>query len=433
MQLPIKSPRLDAAKGWLYEHPKTTIGIVVFLFLFITLPAWFGSVWQLFTTKPFFVWLAERVKTMEFSAYWITAPIGVLAFLFVLYLLWSGRRTAGGDASQRGDRLIKVAANVQPEHASDTQSCPDKRVHRVADTQAQHIDHYVILKKIVTGDQQLTADVPSIVFSIEVRNESIFDISIDMDVENGYVYFAYQLLAERKILRYKGENIPPRSTGTITFEQRLSTTEAALIFKNLDDANINFHFDRLIIYISGGTDYPQVTRKSLDIPKDIEVNEASPEDLKARVAFLTSELATSEGRAEKIKLLKEDLRSIESQLFQRVKITRALSETMGYGKALYNKCQASNMEYPKDEVDEWASRLWDVLRGCFEENDIEKFYSGIDERCPGYERGVARLIKVPEANAERHLWFHYHLKRLYELITEQFNATTIVHKEEGQP
>jgi hypothetical protein len=106
---------------------------------------------------------------------------------------------------------------------------------------------------------------------------------------------------------------------------------------------------------------------------------------------------------------------------------------MGYGKALYNKCQTSNMTYPKDEVDDWASYLWDVLRGCYEEKDIEKFYSGIDERCPGYERGIPRLIKVPEVNEERHLWFHYHLKRLHDLITEQFNATTIVHKEEGQP
>jgi hypothetical protein len=317
------------------------------------------------------------------------------------------------------DREAADSPNMTQSMTGVKEPCPDKRVHVVADTQAKHIDHYVILTKIATGDQKLTADVPSIIFGLEVRNESVFDISIDMDVENSHVFFGEQLLAERKILLSRSENIPPRSTGTLTFEQRLSSTEAALISKFQSEANTKLRFDRLNIIITGGTDCPQVARKYLEIPKDIEVNEALPKDLKARIAFLQSELAESEGHAETITRLREEQQSVESQLSRRARVVRALSEVVGYGKAIEDKCQPSNMEYPKHEIDEWARHLWTALRWSFEEDAIEKFYLGLDPRCPGYEYGVLKIIEVPEPNAERHLWFSYHLLRLTALINEQ--------------
>jgi hypothetical protein len=100
MVIPNKLKWRETLGQWLEEHPAWAITLAVLSFFFIFLPQWGSSVWQLFSEKPFFVWLSDKVRTMQlaFSPNWITAPLGLIGILFIVYLLF--RRRAKADESQ---------------------------------------------------------------------------------------------------------------------------------------------------------------------------------------------------------------------------------------------------------------------------------------------------------------------------------------------
>jgi len=291
------------------------------------------------------------------------------------------------------------------------------------EAQGKSIDSHVEVEKVYFCYQELQTPMLKSVFGIDFRNKSVFDISID-EIAEGHIEFEGVVLEAKPIIISPSGTIGTGGKGIITIEQRLSRAEADFIASK-DMKSAQFNLQHLNIPIKGARFSPSKP-PYLDIPKHLH------SDPQAAIDLLNSQMAIeAQNYNDIIERLKQEQQFVEAQLWQRVKTTRALSNAMGYGKAINDRCQSENMTYPKSEIDEWAGRLWDALRWCFEEADIETFYSKIDPKCPGYERGVPRVIKVPEQNAERQLWLFYHLKRLSELINEQQHATTIIRKEEG--
>lgn len=106
---------------------------------------------------------------------------------------------------------------------------------------------------------------PKISFGLLIRNESIFDITVDNEIM-GHISFGGQILSEKLILVYNGlQNTGHLVGGGLTLEQRLSRPEAELIAKTYD----KFYFDKLIITIRGGNDFRQIVKpQSLIIGRD---------------------------------------------------------------------------------------------------------------------------------------------------------------------
>jgi hypothetical protein len=294
----------------------------------------------------------------------------------------------------------------------------------MAGEQAQGIRSHVEVQKVYFCYQELETPMLKCVFGINFINKSVYNISVEGKV-GGHIEVNGTPLAEPPLIISPSGTIALGDIGVITLEQRLTRAEADFIASK-DPKTIEYNLSKLLLTIKGER-FAEREGQYLEIPKGLH------KDPQAEIDSLKSEIAgLSQNHAETIKRLERERQYAEFQIWRRVKVTRVLSEVMGYGKAIGDRCDLSNMEYPRDEIEEWARRLWDVLRWCFEEADIETFYSKIDSKCPGYERGPVRIIKIPEQNAERHLWFHYHLKRLSELINEQQHTATIVREEEDQ-
>lgn len=82
---------------WLWEHPKTTTGLVIGFLVFVFLPQWAGALWYWFTTDapvPTVLKKIEPLPVFTFSLSWITGPIGVLLLALTFLLLASGKKRA---------------------------------------------------------------------------------------------------------------------------------------------------------------------------------------------------------------------------------------------------------------------------------------------------------------------------------------------------
>jgi hypothetical protein len=296
-------------------------------------------------------------------------------------------------------------------------------LHNIADAQAKDISSYVKVEKVYFCYQELQTPMLKTVFGIDYRNKSVFNITIEKTV-SGYIEFegtrldATPLIISDQITGIGG-------TGTITLEQRLTRPEADLIASK-DLKYAEFDLTKLAITIKG-ENFTSSEPPCLEIPKRLYT------DPQAEIALLKSEIAAHiENQKEELARIDKVRQAAEIQLWERVEIVDRLSKVMGYGEAIYEKGKELNLTYPKHDIDEWGKLLWKNLALCYGKSDIEKFYSHIDPKCPGYERGAVRVIQVPESNEDRQLWLFYHLYRLSELIREQHHSPLAVRSGENQ-
>jgi hypothetical protein len=393
MQLPLKSKRLEAMREWLYEHPKTTLALVLFLFFFITLPAWFASVWQLFTGKPFFVWLAEGMKTMEFSAYWITVPLGVLAFLFVVYLLWSGRQTAGVNKSSKDDKLVVVAESQNSEHTSDP------HIEEIADYQRKTLRRYVLVENCEINSSSLSEGKLYIEFIFNLVNYSMYYVSIPMvegEPVKGSIRFKGDMLSgEAKLSANEVKNCPPHSRKLFIIRQWISRDEAAEISQALEKSGNLFDFSEADVYVSGGDKHPNVETDKLDLTRGMQ-----NADLENKIVQL--EALQKQHQAELI------------EWNRRRTIVEKLRWLAGRGDELdwqlerqIERKQADRQPLPTGDLKRWLTELEVTLRDSFGETGVTSFYKGN----AGYP--------IPESFSEQQNWLHVYRKRLTEIIMDQ--------------
>jgi len=264
MFIPIHPKRLDAAKNWLYDHKLYAIILSLFVLLFIFLPQWGSAVWQLFTDKPFFVWLSERTKTMQFSAYWITVPIGSLAFLFIVYLLLTGRHRIQTEELPAGETTAEAIA-IAP--------CPDKWLHAIAEGDKRNINrqvHIVFLKVDYAGLAEITQYV-EIIF--KVINASVYHITIDKQIQDGAVYLNNTKLNPKQTeILGSLENIArgEQEKRLLVIQQWLTPAEAERISKPLSDDK--FNLSRLSLRVSGGYDGADVKSQRLFLPSSVPIH-----------------------------------------------------------------------------------------------------------------------------------------------------------------
>ena len=71
---------------WSYPSRHPVVWTIICFFV-SSFPQWFASVWSLYTSQPFIPWAKENVGIVmpTISALWITVPLGLLMFGFLLY------------------------------------------------------------------------------------------------------------------------------------------------------------------------------------------------------------------------------------------------------------------------------------------------------------------------------------------------------------
>lgn len=273
-------PITRVARKWLRKHPYLAMLFAALSAVLISLPQWASSAWALFSNKPLFPALVDRITDVHlshFSVYWITTPLGIVLLIGILYLLVTGRRTTAEE--------FPVGARDAEQIESDG-GCRGQWLHDMADSQLHHIARHVRLERPYSYEHRLTDPIPSISFKFPIRNHSLFDISIDENVQ-GEIYYDSTELAEPRIVRYHSTDISFQELGGLSIEQRLTPTEAT----HISTMKGTFHFSALRIMIKGGTQFPQVTPQRLGITDHEHAlamsDEVSPESQK---------IAESEGK-----------------------------------------------------------------------------------------------------------------------------------------
>jgi hypothetical protein len=96
-------------KKWLRGHPVIAGLLAVLSFALIWLPSAITSLWSLWSSEPFLLWIARHnLPRLEFSPLWISGPIG--AGLLAL-ILWSVRSKSPPTSVRRAD----VSINLVPD------------------------------------------------------------------------------------------------------------------------------------------------------------------------------------------------------------------------------------------------------------------------------------------------------------------------------
>lgn len=139
----------------------------------------------------------------------------------------------------------------------------------IAVTQSQDIDQYVTLSRIERGDIQLNGPVPYVKFGIYVVNNSLLDVTIELE-GGGYILFKdTKLILPIDVISDTPTQIRYQTERGLTIEQRLTEPEAKYIASFEENEDSTFYFDRLILTIRGGNRHPPVRRKRLDINKGV--------------------------------------------------------------------------------------------------------------------------------------------------------------------
>ena len=106
----IDSPRLRQLEAWLWKRPKVAWLFFLFIMSFIWFPQWGSAVWSWFSSDPPIPTIARKLSLgfnwPQWSASWITVPLGVLMFVILFLLLVRGRQVS----EERRSR-----ANLNPE------------------------------------------------------------------------------------------------------------------------------------------------------------------------------------------------------------------------------------------------------------------------------------------------------------------------------
>jgi hypothetical protein len=145
-------------------------------------------------------------------------------------------------------------------------------LYAIANEQSWDISDYVVVEKVYFCYHKLTDPIPLIVFGVDIFNKSVFNITIE-DAMQGEIGIAGKPLLRDKRVIYNPK-ISPISKASLTIEQRLSPEEADLIAKCDNDVfGSFFYFDKLIIMIGGGTQFPHFERRRLTLPNFIGSND----------------------------------------------------------------------------------------------------------------------------------------------------------------
>jgi hypothetical protein len=167
-----------------------------------------------------------------------------------------------------------------------------KWLHEMAEAQARDIGSYVAVERVRFCYHKFAAPIPYIVFAVDLRNSSVFDIAIEGEVK-GHITLAGERLLGEKELVYNPK-IPPSGKDSLTLKQRLNPTEVNLVAAcEKEPLGAFYYFEKLEIMIAARTEPPRFGRAPLELPQHI----SSKDD---EVAQLKEELASLHRRSEAI-------------------------------------------------------------------------------------------------------------------------------------
>jgi hypothetical protein len=318
MSIPIKSRRLEAARQWLNDRPVIAFLLAALAFLVIALPEWGAAVWQLFSAKPFFVWLPEKMKELNLSQYsfsptWVTTPVGLLALFFILFLVLTGRRKAKSDESK----------------AKDT-SAFDTQLREFAEYQRTGLRKYVLVEKCSVNSSPLSEGKLYVEFTFSVANYSMFYISIPTPLNGvleGSIRFKGDLLSgAAKLIENRVIGLPPYSTNYFTVRQWVSPHEAKDILETLKKSGNLFNFSEFIVNIGGADERQRVETGRLDLTRGMQNTE-----LENKIIQLEVELKEEKAAQERLKSEYENQKSEERR---RKAILNALQYPLGAARLI---------------------------------------------------------------------------------------------------
>jgi hypothetical protein len=195
-----------------------------------------------------------------------TLAIGTLVLTILIILLVQRRRYRVLEKAL-SDRLaglrdvkgqLEVLQIYRKLHAEKNQECPDGWLHDIANADKKRIVERVSIE-CVLGDRCLDLDVPYIVFGFRIRNNSVFDITVDNEITGHIVFREMALKGRIDLLNYGAEDIHYREWGHVTLKLLLSLEEAKHISKSANDIDANFYFRDLILTIKGGRRFQEIT------------------------------------------------------------------------------------------------------------------------------------------------------------------------------
>jgi hypothetical protein len=142
----------------------------------------------------------------------------------------------------------------------------------IATTHAQDIDQYVKLDRIELGDMQLNDGVPFVKFGIYVANDSILDVTLELERGSYILFRGQKLVAPIDIVTDGLRCIKFQTVRCLVIEQRLTREEAHFISGSEATDDAIFFFDRLTLTIKGHRQPPSVTPKRLDMNKGVTLH-----------------------------------------------------------------------------------------------------------------------------------------------------------------
>jgi hypothetical protein len=202
-------------------------------------------------------------------------------------------QTQGIQISARDGQIEQLQAKL-----NELKTCAYESVHRVADHQATHISDFVTVSRVGVWEHKLDEPVPAIKWGFKIKNKSIFPIRL-VGVSNNISFEKTELAEKRFDYLNEAEYIEYWREGSITFEQRLSGTEAQYI-KNTPEGK--FRFNRLIIRVGNPNSFPVIEPQELMIGDDLEttLNKVTYKETEGMVS-LRKERDCLKGELEKAK------------------------------------------------------------------------------------------------------------------------------------
>jgi hypothetical protein len=142
----------------------------------------------------------------------------------------------------------------------------------IATTHAQDIDQYVKLDRIERGDMQLNDGVPFVKFGIYVANDSVLDVTLELERGSYILFRGQKLVAPIDVVTDGLRCIKFQTVRCLVIEQRLTREEAHFISGSEARDDAIFFFDRLTLTIKGHRQTPSVTPKRLDMNKGVTLH-----------------------------------------------------------------------------------------------------------------------------------------------------------------
>jgi hypothetical protein len=115
---------------------------------------------------------------------------------------------------------------------------------------------------------ELNAPIPYVNFAVDIRNNSVFDITIEEAIV-GYIRLAGERLRGEKELVHHPK-MSPSGEGSLTLKQRLLPEEGNLVaYCESQALGAIYYFEELVIMIASRTEFPQFERTRLKLPQHI--------------------------------------------------------------------------------------------------------------------------------------------------------------------